>query len=279
MYSIVLTMSITVAFIVFYVIRRNPFAAALELVQSVFSRNAIKWHFAALFSVLVLNKYQLQLEKEMPHMDDITPFIYQIEGNLVYYIQLFFEHPLLTFLLTYFYIIVFTALMVASFIIYFAKKDYTSFYALFYGIMINYIIAIPFYLFFPVNEVWFFHSQVKFLIPQVYPAFELEYRALSGLNNCFPSLHTSLSVTMALLALKSRIPRMGSLFTWSAGIIIFSIFYLGIHWVIDMIAGCALGLFAASLASKISEYYTSTNEIKGLTNLGMESYNSKVSNG
>lgn len=262
-YTMLITMVLTVLFMVYFVLQRNPLFPVLGIIRDIFSKKILIWHFFALLVVLILNKIQQTIEKEMKGVGDFTPWVYSVEGNSVYYIQHFFQNDVLTFVLTYFYIIVFTAMMIVSFIIYHAYQEDRSFYALFYGIMINYLIAIPFYLFFPVNEVWYYHTKVDFLIPQVYSNFEQEYRVLSGLNNCFPSLHTSLSVTMAVIALKSRVPRIGTLLSCCAGVIIFSIFYLGIHWVLDMMAGVGLGLMAAAFALRLSESYSTALNIKG----------------
>jgi membrane-associated phospholipid phosphatase len=59
---------------------------------------------------------------------------------------------------------------------------------------------------------------------------------------------------MALLASRSGIRRW-SIFAWiNAGIIVFSIFYLGIHWFTDMIAGVTLALFAVTVGLKVCEW-------------------------
>lgn len=120
-----------------------------------------------------------------------------------------------------------------------------------YAVIINYAVAIPFYLFFPVNEVWSYPpAAVEFRMLDVFPSFEENYRQLSGLDNCFPSLHTSISVTVALLASQSGNRRWAIFTSISALIVIFSIFYLGIHWLTDMIAGTILAITASWLGMK-----------------------------
>ncbi|GAB7386520.1 hypothetical protein BSNK01_03550 [Bacillaceae bacterium] len=253
MHTILITMGITVLLIVTYVLRTNPLYPTGRLIQDIFTKKTVFLHFAATMAVLLFNKIELKIEKEMRNVGDFTPLIHRFEGDIVYGIQELFRNDILTFVLTYFYIVIFTSLMIASLIVYHHERDCRSFYALFYGIMINYMIAVPFYLFFPVNEVWYHHPKVEFLIPEVYPAFENEYRALSGLNNCFPSLHTSLSLTMAIIAMRSTNRRLARFVTFSAGVIVFSIFYLGIHWLSDAVAGSLLALFAGNFALKLSE--------------------------
>jgi membrane-associated phospholipid phosphatase len=244
---------ITVFIFLLFSTRRNPLYAAGSFVQEIFTSRKYLLHLVALIAILFFNKVELWIENRMHYKPDFTGSIYRIEGNLVEHIQKFFHHDLLTFFTSYFYVVVFPAVMIASIFIYTYQKNYRLFYAVCYAIMFNYLIAIPFYLFFPVNEVWAFHPNVSLLIVDVFPTFEQEYRPLSGLDNCFPSLHTSLSVSMALIAMKSNIKFWKIFVPISSAIILFTIFYLGIHWVIDMFGGVVLGTIAARLGLRISE--------------------------
>jgi membrane-associated phospholipid phosphatase len=250
---VTLYIAITVFFIILFALRSNPIRVAGTFVQEIFSSRKYLIHLAAMFCILFFNKIQLFIEKQVKNPDDFTPDIYRLEGDIVAWIQHTFHNDILTSLLSFFYVILFTALLVASLFIYTHAKDKTLFYALCYAMMINYIIAIPFYFFFPVNEVWFFHPKVDLLLLDVFPSFEQEYRPLSGLNNCFPSLHTSISVTLALIAIRSNNTFWRRLVPICAVIIIFSIFYLGIHWITDMLAGVTLGVIASQVGLRVSE--------------------------
>ncbi len=151
-----------------------------------------------------------------------------------------------------FYLVLFQATMMASFGIYTYAGNMKLYYALSFAILGNYLLAVPFYLYVPVNEAWYADSQIRFLMLNVFPTFEQHYRALSGINNCFPSLHTSLSVTMALIASRSGIRRW-SIFAWiNAIVVIFAIFYLGIHWFTDMVAGLVLASVSVYVGLKIA---------------------------
>lgn len=248
-----LYMTVTVFFILLFTLRANPLTSAYRFAHSLLTSRKYLFHFLALLAILFFNKIELAIENNMAGKWDFTPDFYNLEGDLVAWIQQTFMNDGLTAFLTYYYVVVFTSLLIASIGIYTYTRQYQLFYALCYAVMINYMIAIPFYFFFPINEVWYFHPKVDFLIPQYFPTFEQEYRPLSGLNNCFPSLHTSLSVTIALIAAKSD-NRVWRWFTAiSACIIIFSIFYLGIHWVIDMAGGFLLALSASRIGLLISE--------------------------
>ena len=119
----------------------------------------------------------------------------------------------------------------------FQQRDCHALYTLLYAVMLNYFIAIPFFLFVPVYETWVYHPHVEFLIPHIYPSFEQEYRAMSGLDNCFPSLHTSMLATLALIAVRSKAGCSAKSRPYVRGSSAFSIFYLGIHWFLDAVAG------------------------------------------
>jgi membrane-associated phospholipid phosphatase len=143
--------------------------------------------------------------------------------------------------------------MIASVFIYTYQKNYKMFYAVCYAIMFNYIFAIPFYLFFSVNEVWSYLPNVHALMLHSFPTFETVYRPTSGITNCFPSLHTSISISMAFLAMRSKNIFWSRYTLISSACVIFSIFYLGIHWVTDMFGGLVLGVIAARLGIRVSE--------------------------
>lgn len=244
---------ITVFFLLMFATRKNPFAAAGSFVQEIFTSRKYMLHLAALIAILFFNKIEMWIEKHMDYHADFTGSIYRIEGNFVAGIQHLFHNDVLTWVSSYFYVVVFPAVMIASIGIYTYQKQYKLFFAVCYALMFNYMIAIPFYLFFPVNEVWSYHPNVNFLMLDVFPTFEQDYRPLSGLDNCFPSLHTSISVTMAVIAVKSRNSFWKVFVPCSSTFIIFSIFYLGIHWLTDMCGGIVLGVFAARLALRMSE--------------------------
>ena len=129
-----------------------------------------------------------------------------------------------------------------------------------------YAFALPFYLFFPVKEVWYSygtcvgdptdlaacnHGAVQNLAIH-YPFVLKNIYAYNELNNCFPSLHTAISVAMAAVAWRTGAPRRYVVFSSVlAGAIVVSTIYLGIHWVSDVVAG----LLLAALVSKLVERF------------------------
>ncbi|MCA1819802.1 MAG: phosphatase PAP2 family protein, partial [Halobacteriales archaeon] len=97
----------------------------------------------------------------------------------------------------------------------------------------SFALALPFYLFFPVREVWHWYGgdanagSVQNLAIQYAWVREHIY-AYNELNNCFPSLHTAISVGLAAVAWRTGAPRRYVIFaTTLAAAIVFSTLYLG----------------------------------------------------
>jgi len=229
-----------------------PVSAARQFANNLLSSAKFFAHFAALIAILLLNKLELRMEALLTSAFDYTELFQAWDRGFVGWIQRTLHAPWMTDGLSYMYLVVFHSLLAASLILYGSKPDKRLYYATCYAVMLNYGLAIPFFLFFPVQEVWVLEPAVHLRLLDVFPRFEHEYRLLSGIDNCFPSLHTSISVTLAVLALRSGIARWAWLCAVSAVAIVFSIFYLGIHWFADMAGGIALGMFAAHAGIRLA---------------------------
>ncbi|AIQ60401.1 phosphatase PAP2 family protein [Paenibacillus borealis] len=234
--------------------RRNPLMALVEIGRELLRSYKFTLIVIGMFSVLALNKYELQIERKMHLTSDYTAFVFGLEGHFVRHVQELFYTPWLTPIIVFFYIFMLQSVLAASLGVYLLDKNRVMLYATCYTIMITYAIAIPFYLYFPVNEVWsYLPAGVRFTMLDVFPKFEQEYRPLSGLNNCFPSLHTAISVSMALLAYRSGNRRWMVISTISAVTIVFGIFYLGIHWLTDMLGGTLLAVLSTTVAVQLAK--------------------------
>ncbi|MCC3376934.1 phosphatase PAP2 family protein [Cohnella sp. REN36] len=202
--------------------------------------------FAALLTILLANKYELRLEALFPEPKDLTAALTDWEGAWQGRLQRRLASPALTWTCALLYLVIFQAFVITSITLYASERNKRLYYAFCTALLLDYLIAMPFFLLLPVNEAWHVAPQIRFLMLDVYPEFESQYRRLSGLDNCFPSLHTAISVTTALIALRSG-RRKWALLAWlHAGAILFSIFYLGIHWATDMLAGIALAAVASA---------------------------------
>lgn len=176
------------------------------------------------------------LEQYFPSGWQLTRLIASVEGNLSILVQSL-ANPFLTSVFSFFYIFVFPALILGVYLYLMLTERDGLALLLLCAVGANYLLAVPFYLLAPVYETWYYNPQVNLLIEEVYPAFNHTYRFFSGLNNNFPSLHTSISTTVTLLAANIREKRLLALVLPVNLIIVFSTVYLGIHWVTDVLAG------------------------------------------
>ncbi|WP_233184420.1 phosphatase PAP2 family protein [Paenibacillus sonchi] len=258
---VVLYTVVIVAVLMWLGARRNPLLAFVEIGKELVHSYKFLLLVAGMFGVLAVNKYELQIEQKLHITSDYTSFVFGLEGHFVRELQQLFFAPWLTPIIVFFYIFMLQAVLAASLGVYLLDKNRVMLYATCYAIILNYAIAIPFYLYFPVNEVWsYVPADVRFTMLDVFPRFEQEYRPLSGLDNCFPSLHTAISVSTALLAFRSGNRRWIAITTVSAVIIVFGIFYLGIHWLTDMLGGTLLAVLSTTVAVQLAKLTLRSSE-------------------
>ncbi|THF83826.1 phosphatase PAP2 family protein [Cohnella fermenti] len=254
MLSISLYTAIAVAILLWFGTGRQPFAAAAAFIRMLFSSWSGLIFFLLLLAILLVNKFELELEAMFPVPYNLTSALTGWEGSWQASLQKALGSDYLTVLCSIFYLVMFQAVIVSSAAIYAYRKDYKLYYAFCTALLLNYLIAVPFFLFVPVDEAWSASPRIHFLILEVFPQFEQQYRHLSGLDNCVPSLHTSISVTMALLAARSGIRRWAVFAGINAVVIVFSIFYLGIHWFTDMTLGLCLAAVCAAVGLKVGAW-------------------------
>jgi membrane-associated phospholipid phosphatase len=116
------------------------------------------------------------------------------------------------------------------------------------AIAIDYAVSLPFFLFFPVPERWAYPESGAILLSDLWAPELIEiFRPISGLDNCFPSFHVSLTVVMVGLCFCYRL-RFRWAALWLGLLIALSTAVLGIHWVTDIAAGLATGVLAVAMA-------------------------------
>lgn len=116
------------------------------------------------------------------------------------------------------------------------------------AIAFNYLVALPFFLFLPVPERWAFPGAKATLLSDTLSTKLIELvRPISGLDNCFPSMHVALAVIVVLAAYHLRSPWRHSV-ACLGGTVVLSTLFLGIHWLPDMVMGAASAVvcFAAA---------------------------------
>ena len=114
------------------------------------------------------------------------------------------------------------------------------------ALLANYALALPFYFFVPVSEVHVVRPDVRHLIAETSRSLAEFHRPSSGIDNCFPSLHTSITITMLL-----SLPVLRMRHVLFGGFIVFTTLYLGIHWSADVAAGLLFGILCRRVGESV----------------------------
>lgn len=113
--------------------------------------------------------------------------------------------------------------------------------------VLQFLLIIPFYVLISLDEVWWVLGHPDPLQPG-------NPRGAIEVENCFPSMHTSIAFAVLLLALRER----GRLFKWVTvlymSLIIYSTIFLEIHWLLDLAAGMLLAVGAIALSDRLLVY-------------------------
>ncbi len=172
----------------------------------------------------------------------ITGWITSVEGTLVATIQ-GFAHPTLTAYFSYMYIYGYIFLLAFPVFAYLVLPDTRPVRETVLAYSLNYAIGVTCYVLFiaygPRNVM---PDLVDQLLYTNWPESQLLTSEVNTNVNVFPSLHTSLAVTVAALAYRTReaYPRWLPISVLLAVSVTISTMYLGIHWGIDVVAGVVL---------------------------------------
>lgn len=169
--------------------------------------------------------------------DMFTSFIYNLEGSFVSIFQSF-SNPLLDIYFVFSYLILYTVLLVMTYLVLHSVTDgkEVSYVGAYLFLM---FLAIPFFYFLPVEVTGYYLVSVDPVIYEYNSVIGNGLKAVDTLTKALPSMHTGFSVLAMLYSF-----RYTGRYRWFAGFcgfsVIFSTFYLGVHWVIDAILGAFL---------------------------------------
>lgn len=171
---------------------------------------------------------------------DFSENIRGFEGDTVFW---FSQHwtPVLVYFFVIIYIAVYTFTLWFTPLYFIITDDKKAIKTLSYGFLLIYIIALPFFLFLPITNVYSSYD-VGSALEGVIPSINNFYYFTTTSNNTIPSLHTALSILIAYSVSLTNNKR----FTYFAYItmvlVIISVIYLSIHWITDVIAGALLSI-------------------------------------
>jgi len=176
---------------------------------------------------------------------DYAQFIHSFEGDRVIWFSQFWIPSVVYFFIIIYFIVYIFALWFTPFSFIFSneKREMKVFT---YGLLLIYLIALPFYLFFPVTNVYTYYG-ITSTIEMTVPSIEQFFYSTTTVNNCVPSLHVALALLIAESAWLTKRKLFKYFTAINAVLVIIAVVYLGIHWISDVIGGTLLsvGVFLA----------------------------------
>jgi membrane-associated phospholipid phosphatase len=184
---------------------------------------------------------------------EITGTIYQIEGLFVESLQNVTPEFMVP-VFSGFYMFGFAFLLVAPVVLYILAPAMRPLKELLVAYILNYAAGAVFYtIFVAVGPRIYVTKHVDGLMYQFYPSTADLTSAVSENTDVFPSLHTSLSVIVLLFAWQTRHvqPRWFKITAVVSTGIVLATMILGIHWLVDVVAGVLLAVACVVSARRI----------------------------
>lgn len=186
---------------------------------------------------------------------DITDALYAVEGTFVVWIQWSVPAALIDYF-AFVYVFGFAFLLVFPPVAYFVLPSQRYLKELLVAYSVNYgggsLCYLVFTAYGPRNVL---PDLVREPLYDGYPQVQSVSAAVSSNTNVFPSLHTSLAVTVLLLAWYTRTsyPRWLLIASVLVGSVVVSTMVLGIHWLTDVIAGVVLAVVSVVVGRLVVE--------------------------
>ncbi len=176
----------------------------------------------------------------------ITSWVHGLEGtSYIVWMQQNLNHNILVHFSSVFYVLGLSFFVMFIPVFFILRDDIELLEQFSKALAVNYMFLIPGYLF--LHLVVTSYYEPAGVEPLIYS--HEQYNALILLTNrqtnCMPSGHTSIPLTITLIALYSaKLKRLAFFGIIFVAFTLFVIIFLGIHWLIDIPAGIAVAFFA-----------------------------------
>jgi membrane-associated phospholipid phosphatase len=119
-----------------------------------------------------------------------------------------------------------------------------------FGLLLIYSIALPFYLFIPITNVYT-HYNLESALNNSIPTIENFFYKTTTHNNCLPSLHVAMTILIARSIQLTNNKKLTYFAYFCMISVIISVIYLAIHWIIDVILGILLSFIVIFILNHI----------------------------
>jgi len=236
-----------------------------------------KWHISIFVVMYGLKAFIDQHNEAIkPRVGGFTHYVHGIEGGFTLWVQESFRNELLSEVLSFHYLFVYLFLIWFSPMYYILCKDEVMADKAVLNYFVAYVLAIPLYLFFNIEVTSSFLPGMDALM--YHRSWNLFFfTEADPLDNGFPSLH--IGIPLGLLAInRLHVRELGiKMGEWrhrefdlfvaaNVPIYLFSIQYLGIHWITDVVPGAILAIICALFAHRMQPQLRSMGE-NGLSSL------------
>ncbi|MEW5747797.1 MAG: phosphatase PAP2 family protein [Candidatus Thermoplasmatota archaeon] len=179
-----------------------------------------------------------------------TNWIFSISGDAIRVLQDRLDYQILVDMSIVVYVWIFTFILYFTPILLLCLDDRATIKRYSVAMLFNYVVLIPFYLFFPVTVTGFYSDSGLTPLLYINTNWGRVVTSVDPLNNDFPSGHVSIVLTTMLVLASAGWDRRGYVYFLAASVvgIVFAVLYLGVHWLADVFAGLVLAVGATMLA-------------------------------
>lgn len=252
-----------------------PIAIAVFIGRKRLARTRAEWRtrlrdatpaIGALLVVLLINRLARQRAPRLSREIGLhlTSELYNIEGEFILLFQSI-ATPETTAYFSLIYIYGYAFLLIFPPIAYFTLSETRTFRRLLTAYALNYVIGLVLYIFViaygPRNLM---PAEVaETMLFDTNPQYRYLTREINSNTNVFPSLHTSLSATVATFAAMTRstFPKWFPIAVVLAASVAISTMFLGIHWGIDVVGGLLLAALCVVLSDRLVGRWSISEEL------------------
>jgi len=179
---------------------------------------------------------------------DYANVILKMEGDVVFWFSQNWN-PVLLHYFVFIYIIVYPFTLWFSPVFFIISNNKKAINTLSYGLLLIYLIAVPFYLFLPISNVYTYYGFTSAL-EMVIPNIENFFYSTTTSNNCLPSLHTAMTILVTYSVSLTNNKKLYFVNFFIMCSVIISVIYLSIHWISDVIIGALLSVGVITVIKK-----------------------------